>query len=47
MLATALARRAKANTGVTPLDADRNFEPTALPVTAGGYFWMVFTSKRQ
>jgi len=37
----------RANTGVRPGDADQNFEPTALPVTAGGYFWVVFTSKRQ
>jgi WD40-like Beta Propeller Repeat len=37
----------KANTGVRVQDYNQNFEPTALPVTAGGYFWMVFTSQRQ
>ena len=24
-----------------------NFEPTILPVAAGGYFWVVFTSRRE
>jgi len=38
---------AKANTGSVPTDLDRNYEPTALPVTAGGYFWVVFTSRRE
>ena len=38
---------AKANTGSIPADLDRNYEPTALPVTAGGYFWVVFTSRRE
>jgi hypothetical protein len=37
----------KANTGVRPQDYTQNFEPTSLPVTAGGYFWVVFTSQRQ
>jgi hypothetical protein len=37
---------AKANTGTSAGDYDQNFEPTALPVTAGGYFWVVFTSQR-
>jgi hypothetical protein len=29
------------------LDRQRNYEPFALPVTAGGYFWVVFTSTRE
>jgi hypothetical protein len=29
------------------LDRQRNYEPFALPVTAGGYFWVVFTSIRE
>lgn len=36
----------KANTSTSPTDYDQNFGPTALPVTAGGYFWVVFTSQR-
>lgn len=36
----------KANTSTSPTDYDQNFEPTSLPVTAGGYFWVVFTSQR-
>ncbi len=28
-------------------DENRNFEPNVLPVAAGGYFWVVFTSRRQ
>jgi WD40-like Beta Propeller Repeat len=27
-------------------DRRRNFEPTFAPVAAGGYFWLVFTSRR-
>ncbi len=27
-------------------DAFKNYEPTALPVAAGGYYWVVFTSRR-
>ena len=27
-------------------DPDLNFEPTILPVAAGGYYWAVFTSRR-
>lgn len=27
-------------------EAQLNFEPTMLPVTAGGFFWVVFTSRR-
>jgi hypothetical protein len=28
-------------------EAHMNFEPTILPVAAGGYFWVVFTSRRE
>jgi hypothetical protein len=28
-------------------DENRNFEPNVLPLAAGGYFWVVFTSRRQ
>jgi hypothetical protein len=35
------------NAGNATLDAQRNYEPFALPVTAGGYFWVVFTSIRE
>ena len=27
-------------------DEDLNYEPTILPVAAGGYFWIMFTSRR-
>ncbi len=27
-------------------DAHMNYEPTALPVAVGGYYWVVFTSRR-
>ncbi len=27
-------------------DENLNFEPTILPIAAGGYFWVVFTSRR-
>jgi hypothetical protein len=37
---------AKANTSYVAGEEDRNYEPTALPVQAGGYFWIVFTSRR-
>jgi Tol biopolymer transport system component len=32
----------------TPADQDtrKNYEPTALPVASGGYYWVVFTSRR-
>jgi hypothetical protein len=35
------------NQGNALLDRQRNYEPFALPVTAGGYFWVVFTSLRE
>ncbi len=35
------------NRGQVEADANRNYEPFALPVTAGGYFWVVFTSIRE
>jgi hypothetical protein len=38
---------ANANSGIVPADAEKNFEPFSLPITAGGYFWVVFTSIRQ
>jgi len=28
-------------------DENRNFEPNVLPLASGGYFWVVFTSRRQ
>jgi hypothetical protein len=37
----------RANKGLDPLDEDRNYEPSALPVSAGGYYWVVFTSQRE
>ncbi|MBI3206990.1 MAG: hypothetical protein HYZ29_35965 [Myxococcales bacterium] len=38
---------ANANTGNVPNDAQHNYEPFALPVPAGGYYWVVFTSTRE
>jgi hypothetical protein len=35
------------NAGNAAADATRNYEPFALQVTAGGYFWIVFTSIRE
>ena len=35
------------NTGNATIDRQRNYEPFSLPVTAGGYFWVVFTSIRE
>jgi hypothetical protein len=35
------------NAGNAVIDRQRNYEPFALPVTAGGYFWIVFTSIRE
>src|SRR5262249_33724365 len=37
---------AKANANVVAGEEDRNYEPFALPVQTGGYFWIVFTSRR-
>jgi hypothetical protein len=28
-------------------DSDKDYEPTVLPVAVGGYFWVVFTSRRE
>ncbi len=28
-------------------DGDKDYEPTVLPVAVGGYFWVVFTSRRE
>lgn len=28
-------------------DAQRNFEPCVMPLAVGGYYWVVFTSRRQ
>ena len=36
-----------ANLGNVPKDEDKNFEPFALPIPAGGYYWVVFTSIRE
>jgi hypothetical protein len=38
---------AAANSGAVPADAEKNYEPFALPIAAGGYYWVVFTSIRQ
>jgi hypothetical protein len=38
---------AGANSGIVPADQEKNYEPFSLPITAGGYFWVVFTSIRQ
>jgi hypothetical protein len=35
------------NTGNAEIDRQRNYEPFALPVTVGGYYWIVFTSIRE
>ncbi len=35
------------NAGNALIDRQRNYEPFALQVTAGGYFWIVFTSIRE
>lgn len=35
------------NAGNATIDKQRNYEPFALPVTAGGYMWIVFTSIRE
>lgn len=37
----------RANAGNVAWDAEHNFEPFALPVPSGGYFWVVFTSNRE
>jgi hypothetical protein len=34
------------NKGIVPGDEDLQGMPTVLPVQAGGYFWIVFTSRR-
>ncbi|HVY48762.1 MAG TPA: hypothetical protein VHB21_22895 [Minicystis sp.] len=38
---------AKLDQGNVDTDRQRNYEPFPLPVTAGGYFWVVFTSIRE
>jgi hypothetical protein len=30
-----------------PDDTNKDYEPTTLPVASGGYFWVVFTSRRE
>ena len=35
------------NAGNAAIDKQRNYEPFPLQVTAGGYFWIVFTSIRE
>jgi hypothetical protein len=35
-----------ANTGVDPSAPTHNYEPKPLPVSVGGYYWVVFTSLR-
>jgi hypothetical protein len=37
---------ANLNVGERTLDANKSFQPTMLPVSAGGYRWVVFTSTR-
>lgn len=36
----------KLNSGEQPKDANKSYQPTMLPVAAGGYRWVVFTSTR-
>ena len=36
----------KLNKGEQPKDANKSYQPTMLPVPAGGYRWVVFTSTR-
>lgn len=36
----------KLNSGERPQDANKSYQPTMLPVAAGGYRWVVFTSTR-
>ncbi len=36
----------KLNSGEQPTDANKSYQPTMLPVAAGGYRWVVFTSTR-
>jgi len=36
----------KLNSGEQPKDANKSYQPTMLPVPAGGYRWVVFTSTR-
>lgn len=38
---------AKANQGNAATDENHNYEPFALPIPAGGYYWVVFTSIRE
>lgn len=40
-------RLERLNRGLREEDADRNYEPFALPIAAGGYYWVVFTSIRE
>ena len=35
------------NAGNAAIDRQRNYEPFALPIAAGGYYWVVFTSIRE
>lgn len=37
---------AKTNRGLNPAQDDWNYEPTVLPIPSGGFFWVVFTSRR-
>jgi hypothetical protein len=36
----------KLNSGEQPVDANKSYQPTMLPVASGGYRWVVFTSTR-
>jgi hypothetical protein len=36
----------KLNSGEQPTDANKSYQPSVLPVAAGGYRWVVFTSTR-
>jgi hypothetical protein len=38
---------ANLNAGNADIDRQRNYEPFPLPVKAGGYYWLVFTSIRE
>lgn len=37
----------RANQGNVAADENHNYEPFALPIPAGGYYWVVFTSIRE
>ncbi|HVW29133.1 MAG TPA: PA14 domain-containing protein [Polyangiaceae bacterium] len=46
MNAGSAVQLAQLNTGERAADATKSYQPTMLPVSAGGYRWVVFTSTR-